>query len=138
MPLAILASTLAVAGTITRASARLRHGHVLDGALQVRAARRSIEHVRDDFSAGEGGKSKGSDELARIPRHHDLDFQPALLQQTHEFGRLVSGNTARDSQDNCAWRIELLLLGFLVLIVLARGRRQQLKRDQARRYFLLG
>ena len=76
----------------------LRLADVLDGGI-VGAVGGSgvIPQAGDDLVAGERGKSERLHELAGRLGHDDMDFEGLALQRAHQFGRLVSCNSAGDS-----------------------------------------
>ena len=76
---------------------RLRHRNVLYGAFHVRLLLIRTEHLRDDFLSGEGRERERADKLLPVGRQDDLHFEVPLLQLSHQFSRLISGNPARDA-----------------------------------------
>ena len=58
------------------------------------------EHVGDDFFAGESGKGERPDKLLRGVGHDDLHADAAVLQQAHNFRRLIGRNSAADAESD--------------------------------------
>ena len=81
----------------------LRLADVLDAVLRPRctvgafARAGVVPQAGNDFMAGEGGKSERLDEFLCGLGHDHVDFEGLTLQSANQFGRLVRGNSARDS-----------------------------------------
>jgi len=56
-----------------------------------------VPEAGNHFVAGEGGKGKWLDELARGLGHDHVDFKGLVLQGAYQLGRLVRGNSAGDA-----------------------------------------
>ncbi len=80
----------------------LRHGDVLDGALDVRGRVGALgaEHFGDYFFAGERGEGERRNEFLRGAGHHDLHVELFLLQAADELRGLVGSDSARDSESD--------------------------------------
>ena len=83
---------------------RLRHRDMLDGRIDIGLSAFLVaargKHVGNNFFAGERGKGERANKLLRPLGHDDLHPDAAVLQQAHNFGRLVGRNAAADSERN--------------------------------------
>ena len=62
--------------------------------------RRGVEQVQVDGMAGERLQGEGGDELAPALGHHHPDFGAMVAQAADQFGALVGGDAAADTQDD--------------------------------------
>ena len=83
---------------------RLCEEDVVESAFEVAAFGVPLEDVGVNLVPGERAERQGRHEAARARRHQDNDVETAVLQPAQDFGGLVAGDSAADTQRNLAAR----------------------------------